>query len=90
MMDEKMKGQMMEELTKIGISEDMVDDHLIWGATKMMMGMGKVMWSLKESGVDDAKAKEMLKKMTDRMMEMDMSAKMDDWKDHKHGHCNCG
>ena len=89
MMDEKMKDQMMDELKKIGIDEEMVDEHLLWGTKKMMFGMGKVMWSLKESGVKEDKAKEILKKMVDRMMEMDTSEKMDEWmehKDHKHGH----
>ena len=100
MMDEKMKEKMMDELKELGIEEKMVDEHLMMGAKKMMFGMMKVIWSLKEHGVSDEKAKEILKKMTDRSLEMDMSEKMGEWKEkmaewkeHKHEHkggdCKC-
>jgi hypothetical protein len=77
MMDPKMKEEMVENMKKLGIDEDMVDDNIIWGAKKMMYGMAKVMWSLKESGIEEEKAKEILKKMTNMMMEKDMMDKMD-------------
>jgi len=75
-MDEEKKTKMMEELEKMGITKDMVDERLMWGAKKMMFGMMKVRWSLKENGMDEEKAKETVKKMVDKMMEMDMMEKM--------------
>ena len=77
MLDPKMKEEMIENMKKIGIDEKMVDDTMIWGAKKMMYGMVKVMWSLKESGIEGEKAKEILKKMADMMMKKDMTDKME-------------
>ena len=77
MLDPKMKEEMIENMKKLGLDESRVDDNIIWGAKKMMYGMAKVMWSLKESGVEGEKAKEILKKMIDMMMEKDMMDKMD-------------
>ena len=77
MLDPKIKEEMVENMKKLGIDENMVDDTIIWGAKKIMYGMAKVMRSLKESGVEGEKAKEILKKMTDMMMEKNMMDKMD-------------
>lgn len=79
------KKMMMEEFEKIGISKDMVDEHLMWGAMKMMRGMMKVRWSLKENDMDGDKAKETVKKMVDKMAAMDMSEKMEKWEKMKDG-----
>lgn len=87
MMDEKMKDEMMAEWEKLGLTKDQIDDHVLWGGKKVMFGIAKVKWALKEKGVDDAKAKDMLKKMTTMVIDSDVKMDMDmkkDWHDHKH------
>jgi hypothetical protein len=77
MLDPKMKEEMIENMKKLGLDESRVDDNIIWGAKKMMYGMAKVMWSLKESGIEGEKAKKILKKIADMMMKKDMTDKME-------------
>ena len=84
MIDTKMKEKMIEEMKKIDLDENMIDDKLVWGAKKIMFGIAKVKWSLKENDIDDDKAKEILKKMVDMIIEKDMSEAIE--KMHSHWH----
>lgn len=93
MMDDKMKEGMMEELEKLGVPKDKVDDYMIWGVKKLMLGVMKIKWSLKENGVEGKDADEQLKKIVDKVVSMDadtlheMMHKGDEgccgWKDKK-------
>lgn len=80
-MDEKAKEEMMKKWKELGLDKDMVDEHVMWGAKKIMFGIAKVKHSLKEKGMEEAKVKEVLKKMLDMAIESDMKM---DWKE-KHG-----
>lgn len=83
-MSAKMKEEIMEEMKKLGIEERMIDERLVWGSKKMMMGVTKAMMSLKENGMEEEEAKETIKKMLDSMMQKEMMEKsiamMEDWK----------
>lgn len=80
-MDPKMKEKMMAAAKKLGLDESMVDEHMMWAAKKMMFGLGKMMWMMKEKGMDKEKSKEIMKKMVDMMLEKDMMAKMEKMKE---------
>ena len=86
-MNEEKRKMIVDELKKLGIKEDKIDDYMIWGVMKMMMGMMKMRWSLKEGGMKEADVKKMLDKITDKMIEMDMSKEMEEWKEKKE-HCH--
>lgn len=86
MMDEKMKEMMTEELEKLGISKDQVDDYMIWGVKKLMLGVMKVKWSLKENGIKGDEADKKLKEIVDKIVGMDA----EDLHEMMHRNCECG
>ena len=87
MMDEKMKDMMVEELEKLGIEKDQIDDYMIWGVKKLMLGIMKIKWSLKESGIEADEADKKLKEIVDKIESMDA----DKLHEMMHKHCdNCG
>jgi hypothetical protein len=71
MMDDKMKEMMVEELEKLGIAKDQIDDYMIWGVKKLMLGVMKIKWSLKENGVKGGEADKKLKAIVDKVTSMD-------------------
>ena len=83
MMDEKMKEQMMDELEKLGIDKDMVDDNVIQGSKKLMFGAAKVMRGLKAGGMDEDDAREKVKMMVEKMTEPEMMKKIEEMLDKK-------
>lgn len=80
-MNNEMKDKTMEQLKELGMSEDKIDDMMLWGASKMMYGMAKMMMSMKENGMSETESKEMMKKMMAKAMETDMSEMMKEMKD---------
>lgn len=88
MMDDKMKEEMMAELEKLGVSKDKVDDYMVWGVKKLMLGVMKIKWSLKENGIEGKEAEEILKKIVDRAVSMD-AEKLHEMM-HKHDDACCG
>ncbi|MCX6809286.1 MAG: hypothetical protein NTZ65_00820 [Candidatus Berkelbacteria bacterium] len=71
MLDSKAKEMMTSELGKLGIKKDQVDDYMIWGVKKLMLGVMKIKWSLKENGIEGKTADEQLKKIVDKVVKMD-------------------
>ena len=70
-MDEKMKDTVIKELEKLGFEKDQIDDYLIWGAKKLMLGVMKIKWSMMENGIEGAEADEKLKKIVDKVISID-------------------
>jgi len=82
MMDKAMMDEMSEAMEKVGLKADMMDEDMMWGAKKMMFGVAKVKWALKEKGLKDSQIEEAMMKMMKMMMKKDMSGKME----HMHEH----
>ena len=87
MMSEAMQDKMKEAMEKIGVKDEMMSEELTWGFKKAMYGGYKIMKALKEKGVSDEKAMEIMKKFSDLLMSEEMMSQMeqmkDDWKMHK-------
>ncbi len=71
MKNEKMLEMVADELGKVGIKKDQIDDKMLWGVMKLTLGMMKIKWSLKESGFDETEAKEKLDKIVKMVSEKD-------------------
>lgn len=85
MMDDEMKDKVMAGLEDLGIDKDKIDDRLVWGAKKVMIGLMKMRWSLKDSGMDAEEVDEVLKKAVDKMLDKDMLDQMEEMhQDHDH------
>ncbi len=87
MMDEEKMNKMMDELKKLGIDKDMIDDHTMLAAKKITFGIMKLRWMMDEKGVDKAKTKKVIQMLVDKAMEKDLKKMMDKKKDfcHKQG-----
>ena len=103
MMDEEKKKMMMEKMKEMGFDEKIMEDHhAMWAGKKIMFGIMKMKWIMKENGIEDNIAKETLKKMTDMIINKGMDEKMmakmkekmemrkEHMHEHKDGHCDCG
>ena len=88
MKNEKMMKEMEEELAKAGIKKEEIDDYMVWGVMKLMLGIMKIKWSLKESGVKDAEAKKKLNKIVSMISEKDADTLHEMM--HKNDGCGCG
>lgn len=84
-MDEKSKEMMVEELEKLGIEKDQIDDYMIWGVKKLMLGVMKIKWSFKENGIKGEEAEEQLNKIVDKVWAMDA----DELHEMMHKDCEC-
>ena len=58
-----MKEKVVEELEDLGIEKNKIDNYMIWGAKKMMIGIMKMKMSMKESGMDKDETEKMMKKL---------------------------
>ena len=83
MIDPKMREKMFKELEKLGIKKDQVDDYMIWGLKKLMLGVMKIRWSLEENGIKGKEADEKLKKIVDKVTAMSA----DDLHEMMHKNC---
>lgn len=77
MMDLKMMDELKEELTKLGIEEKMIDERMLWGSKKLILGIMKINHSLKESGLSDDEARQMIGKMVDKITDKEMMEKIE-------------
>lgn len=71
MLNDKMKDMMVDELEKLGIKKDQIDDYMIWGVKKLMLGVMKIKWSLEENGIKGDKADKKLKEIVDKVVAID-------------------
>lgn len=86
MMDEKMVKEIKKNLADLGVKKDMIDEYMVWGAMKTMLGTAKMKWALTENGMSKTDADKMVEKITSKMAKMNL--KIDCAKDHHH-HGGC-
>jgi hypothetical protein len=86
MMDEKFKEKIIEKLEEMGIDKEMINEHSLWAAKKMMFGIGKMMWIMKENGVPEEEAKEKIKKLVNKIIDSKKFSEMEEMKEHWHEH----
>lgn len=78
-MDKEKMEKWADKFKKMGISEDMVDEHLMWRYKKSFIKLMKLRLALSEKGMSEAKIKEVVDKMVDMVMEKDL-AKIKEWR----------
>lgn len=74
----KMTNKVAAELKKAGIEKGQINDYMVWGVAKLMLGVMKIKWSLDESGIKGKEADKKLaaivelvsKKSADELHEM--------------------
>lgn len=85
---EKMVKETTVELEKVGIKKEEINEYMVWGVAKLMLGVMKIKWSLEESGIKGAEAKEKLDKIIS--MVSDKNADLLHEMIHKNDKCGCG
>jgi len=71
-MDEMMKDKLSEEMKKMGISEDMIDDELTDHMEVVMDDLHDAVDMMKSRGLDEMQAKDAMKKTASMMIDQKM------------------
>ena len=82
MSDEK-KEKLTAKLKKLGIDESNIDERLMWTYKKVSFGLMKLRLVLDDKGIDEAKSREIIDKLVDKVANKDL-AKVREWhEEHK-------
>jgi hypothetical protein len=87
-MSEEKKAKITEQLKELGIDESQIDERLMWTFKKVSFGLMKLRLVLDDKGIDEAKSREVIDKIVDKVKNKDL-AKIKEWhekhKAEKHG-----
>ena len=77
-MSEEKKEKLTAKLKELGIDESKIDERLLWAYKKTSFGLMKLRLVLDDIGVDEAKSREIIDKVVDKVASKDL-AKIREW-----------
>ena len=77
-MSEEKKEKLTAKLKELGMDEDKIDERLMWIYKKVSFGLMKLRLVLDDKGIDEAKSREIIDKLVDKVANKDLS-KIREW-----------